>query len=524
MARRVVLAIANLGSLIQTICHEVQNRNRGPRSVKAAGFLILLLLVAGFATTVPAVQADDEGADDPALISIDVENGASAHDIITFSGIVEDETMPNRVYWRVSKNGSQFDGGDLKPLLTAISSTSSRPQWSWSFDLEISATGGCYCYVTVYAEESSGAVNLETRMVYMIPQGVAYPASGFLIYGPEAGSWATGIIQVNGWAASSTPSFMVVDKQITPSFFEPSILPETVEDCQPTTSIAENRNGDFTLDIDVSGWLDGWYRVDILLCDDVLLGGVNLMHSLSLRINNAAPIVKLDGIKYAMESDEWHIFDATETEDPYWGKGDLYYVWTLRRPSQTGSVPMDVQMGVDIRSYAVSASLSGNYTLSLTVYDEGGLSSTKVVHFDIQNEVPTVSLMIDGVIVEAGQSVKLLDAQNTLIDGTGSHDSVNDVGRLRCVWSFDGTLMYEGCQRTFSWPDDSTYRAMLTLEIIDDDGDSSTIMVELVHPDEVRPFPVAILLLVFSLLFLTYAVVHRMRADDELNIPKWKAE
>ena len=112
MARRVVLAIANLGSLIQTICHEVQNGNRGPRSVKAAGFLILLLLVAGFATTVPAVQADDEGADDPALISIDVENGASAHDIITFSGIVEDETMPNRVYWRVSKNGSQFDGGD----------------------------------------------------------------------------------------------------------------------------------------------------------------------------------------------------------------------------------------------------------------------------------------------------------------------------------------------------------------------------------------------------------------------------
>ncbi len=285
-----------------------------------------------------------------------------------------------------------------------------------------------------------------------------------------------------------------------------------------------NRNGDFPLDIDVNGWLDGWYRVDILLCDDVLLGGMNLMHSLSLRINNAAPIVKLDGIKYAMESDEWHIFDATETEDPYWGKGDLYYVWTLRRLSQTGSVPMDVQMGVDIRSYAVSASLSGNYTLSLTVYDEGGLSSTKVVHFDIQNEVPTVSLMIDGVTVEAGQSVKLLDAQNTMIDGTGSHDSVNDVGRLRCVWSFDGTLMYEGCQRTFSWPDDSTYRAMLTLEIIDDDGDSSTIMVELVHPDEVRPFPVAILLLVFSLLFLTYAVVHRMRADDELNIPKWKAE
>ncbi len=65
---------------------------------------------------------------------------------------------------------------------------------------------------------------------------------------------------------------------------------------------------------------------------------------------------------------------------------------------------------------------------------------------------------------------------------------------------------------------------MLTLEIIDDDGDSSTIMVELVHPDEVRPFPVAILLLVFSLLFLTYAVVHRMRADDEINSPKWKAE
>ena len=48
----------------------------------------------------------------------------------------------------------------------------------------------------------------------------------------------------------------------------------------------------------------------------------------------------------------------------------MYYVWTLRRPSHSGNLPIDVQMGEDLNTYSISGAQSGNYTLSLTVYDK----------------------------------------------------------------------------------------------------------------------------------------------------------
>ena len=73
-------------------------------------------------------------------------------------------------------------------------------------------------------------------------------------------------------------------------------------------------------------------------------------------------------------------------------------------------------MGDDLTTYSVSATSSGNFTLSLTVYDQGGLSSTSVVEFDIHNRVPTASLAIDGIAVLDGEEIRLKTPSNTLID------------------------------------------------------------------------------------------------------------
>ena len=74
--------------------------------------VLSLLCIAVLLATSNSTQADS--TDDPTLISIDVENGASTMDTITFSGIVEDESEPSEFFWRVAKNGSTFDGRDLK--------------------------------------------------------------------------------------------------------------------------------------------------------------------------------------------------------------------------------------------------------------------------------------------------------------------------------------------------------------------------------------------------------------------------
>ena len=77
-----------------------------------------------------SVQADTSNDDDPALISIDVQNGDFSSESIIFAGIIEDDYQPEEVFWRVSKDGIEFDGGDLLNSLTQITSTSSRQQWS----------------------------------------------------------------------------------------------------------------------------------------------------------------------------------------------------------------------------------------------------------------------------------------------------------------------------------------------------------------------------------------------------------
>ena len=232
---------------------------------------------------------------------------------------------------------------------------------------------------------------------------------------------------------------------------------------------------------------------------------------------------KISGIDYAIEDDIWHTFDATLTEDPYWGRTDMYYVWTLRKPSHSGTLPVDVIMGQDINTYSISGAQSGNYTLSLTVYDKGGLSSEQMVIFDIKNTVPTASLIIDGEQILDGQEFRISNPSDIQLDATESSDTINDASGLRCIWLLDNSPLYEGCERSLTWLEDEDYRAELTLEVIDDDGEFATISVMLIHPDEVKPFPIALVVLSFSTLFLTYALVNRFRGNNEQSIPKWKS-
>ena len=486
--------------------------------------LLSLLCLAALLAASSSVQADSE--DDPPLISIDVENGASTMDTITFTGMLEDEVEPSEFFWRVAKNGTAFDGGDLKFSLDEIDSTSSRPQWAWSFDLSFFATGECACYVSLHSKDASGAEKIETRVVFMADENTTH-LLGFLIIEDQAGTLVSSSLSISGWIGTYLDDEMTlgIQSSLAQGLITTSHIPEVFACAGSSTAqqVTIISGGDFEMEWDISSKLDGWLDVELMACslERAFADGASVHYS--IRVNNAPPIIKLDGIDSVEETNEWHTFDASLTEDPYWGRTDMYYVWTLRRPSHTGTLPVDVQMGDDLTTYSVSATSSGNFTLSLTVYDQGGLSSTSVVEFDIHNRVPTASLAIDGIAVIDGEEIRLKTPSNTLIDATSSTDTENDAGVLRCIWLFDGIPLYEGCNRDFVWPDENVHRAWLTLEVIDDDGEVATLSVQLVHPDEVKPFPVALIGLVFSALFLTYAIAQRLRGGSEKSIPKWKS-
>ena len=119
-------------------------------------WVAILLSLTALLLVCNGVQSSPTNSGDPALISIDIENGEYSMDSIIFSGIIEEDVEPNEVFWRVSKDGTVFDGGDLTISLEEIVSTSSRPQWSWSFELTFLATGECACYVSVHTIDEDG--------------------------------------------------------------------------------------------------------------------------------------------------------------------------------------------------------------------------------------------------------------------------------------------------------------------------------------------------------------------------------
>ncbi len=473
-----------------------------------------------------SVQADTPNEDDPALISIDVENGDYSTEYIEFTGFIEDDEQPENVFWRVSKDGIEFDGGDLLNSLVEITSTSSRQQWAWSFDLTSSATGECACYVSVHSIDGYGLEIIETRVVFMVEEN-SNGLIGFLLDSDQSGKLIDSSVQISGWLGTYPNGGvnLEISGSLAQGLIQSSHIPESSV-CNQASNVDEVYllpTGEFEINWDISAKLDGWMEIILLGCPSSNSSPDGSQHEFSIRVNNQPPVIKISGVDYAVEDDIWHTFDATLTEDPYWGRTEMYYVWTLRRPSHSGNLPIDVQMGEDLNTYSISGAQSGNYTLSLTVYDKGGLSSEKMVNLDIKNTVPTASLIIDGEAISEGQEVKISNPTDIKLDATESSDTTNDASSLRCIWLLDNSPLYEGCDREFSWTEVQEYRAVLTLEVIDDDGECATISVILIHPDEVKPFPMALVAFAFSALFLTYALVNRFRGNSERSIPKWKS-
>ena len=52
-----------------------------------------------------------------------------------------------------------------------------------------------------------------------------------------------------------------------------------------------------------------------------------------------------------------------------------------------------------------------------------------------------------------GGTIRLSVDDGWELDASGSSDSDNDLASLRCVWKIDYEPMYEGCQRTLTWPE-----------------------------------------------------------------------
>ena len=480
-----------------------------------------MLVVASLFTAVTTTVADQP--DDIPLIGFDFDNGFSTNQTTVISGSIEDEVKPASVTWSIVASEPylvELDSGDFSDILEASDSSGSRPIWTWSLEIDVAEHSPCTCYLTVTVETASEGFTQSHRVLFLGDTS----RSAIIVDSPEPGDWVHGFISVSGWSMYpmtwTTPELRLFAKPASSSIDACST--EADSDMSAHLSIIIP-DGEFSESLDISGLEDGWHS---LYAENYDPSGVTYSQEcIPIQVNNLAPSISIEGPDHSLEGASDLFFDASATDDPVWGREELHYMWVLRKPSHSGQTPLQIVMGQDKGTMTIPTGSSGDYTLTLVVTDAGGISSTMVKIFTIQNVVPKAIASLDDSSIEDGSRIKLSPGSEWMLDASLSEDSENDQSGLRCVWKIDHQPVYEGCIRALSWPPDAGDEVILTLDVIDDDDDYGSISVLLVHPEAAEPLPYSLIVLVISTLFMLSAIMLRYRSsDDSSSIPKWKSD
>ena len=483
--------------------------------------VLVALLLATSASIVSVTTAADQPDDSP-LIGFDFENGMFSNGSMVISGLIEDEVKPSVVRWDIGSDSSLL-GGDISSSLEEIDSSGSRNSWAWSISLddsEAESISPCTCYVWVTVQSEMGETWQASRVIFLGETA----RSAIIVNSPESGQWAHESISVSGWSMYpmrwNPPELRIFAEPATSSV--EACSEEADSDVASHLSV-ESPDGDFSESVDISSLNDGWHS---LYFENYDPSGVTYAQECTvIRVNNIAPVIALEGPEHSFESTNEISFDASASDDPIWGREGMHFLWVLRKPSHSGQTPLQITMGEDKGTLTIPGDYSGDYSLTLTITDAGGISSTTVKELTIENVVPTAVATLDGNPMGDGTKVKLSPGSEWPLDASLSVDSENDQSGLRCVWKIDNQPVFEGCTRALSWPSFAGDEAILTLDVIDDDDDYGTISVLLVHPDSSEPLPYPLLVLVVSTLFLLSAVFLRYRSgEDSASIPKWNPE
>jgi len=488
--------------------------------MSAPHVLVTLLVTASLSLVITTTAADEP--DDIPLIGFDFENGHYSNGSLELSGFIEDEVKPTKVFWRLDPTEDSL-WGDISPSLEIIESSGSRTSWAWSItfdEADVDTFSPCTCYISITVESGTGESWEARRVVFLGDTS----RSAIIVDSPEPGDWVHESLLVMGWSEYpmtwTTPELRFFAEPASSSVDACSA--EADSDMSAHLAVI-TPDGKFSELLDISGLGDGWHS---LYAENYDPSGVTYSQEcIPLRINNLAPSVSLEGPEYSLEGASNMFFDASSSDDPVWGREDMHFMWVLRKPSHSGQTPLEIVMGEDKGTMSISTSNSGDYSLTLSVTDAGGVTSTVVKEFTVQNVIPEATASIDGLPIEDGARIKLSPGSEWVLDASASIDSVNDQAGLRCVWKIDYAPVYEGCERTLSWESDINDPIILTLDVIDDDDDYSTISVQLVHPDASEPMPYSLIVLVISALFMLSAVLLRFRSsDNSSSIPKWKSD
>ena len=478
-------------------------------------------------------HSDTMDTSDPPLLGFDRDLGLTLAGNETISGFTVSSTLPDSTEWQIIRlsndgittNVTNIFSLELSPSMSNQDDGLSR--WLWDFTIDSSSITNCTCLITVTTTAnhlSSSISSVFFTGVTDIPALViddwTIPNGGYLTFSDE--------MDISG--RSFSQNNLPVDV-LTMVIRSDSFANSCLENAEISSfddipeDIAESINnfssyGEFSQSLDSSILEDGWFSLWLFTSPHQ---SSSIIQSLCfvLKIDNSDPVAIIEGDISSMEGDGDLIFDAGSSYDQYWGKEGLNYVWTLVSMETSGSVLIEIKEGRESSYFTVKDDISGNFELSLLVSDAQGNTDYKSISFSVDNLPPVAKLVISDQSLTDGDNFVLPDLNEWSLDASDSLDTTNDLDGLRCVWKINFRTIYEGCERTLVWPEgDTNDTLLLTLEVIDDDDDFSTITVELSRSDQGNDFPMAIVVLLISILFFVSSIFYSRRTDD-MQIPKW---
>ena len=208
----------------------------------------------------------------------------------------------------------------------------------------------------------------------------------------------------------------------------------------------------------------GSYTATFTITDN---DGASSSQTINITVNNTAPTINsLTGDTNINEGDT-ATFNGSAT-DP--GNGELFYIWDFGdgTPQETGNG----EQGTVTHEYTDN----GNYTVTLTVEDDNGASSTQTLDIVVNNVAPAIASIDGATNVNEGETVTYTA-------------SVSDPGddELTYNWTVNGELISnESDPETidYTFADNGTYN--LSLTVTDDDGAATTSELEILV-DNVAP-------------------------------------
>ena len=496
-------------------------RNRG-----SVTFVILLI-----ALNIPALNSQAEN-DFPATLSIDVEDGTVIDDESVYTALLMDELEPQSASWELLDSTSSRHYVSISEFHQGVTS---GPVTEWTFDIVISpeTVGSCSCILVVSTIDSNGVHIVEYASIFIQSLGVSEEALPPTLHIHESGmdywhSESYFLEALSSTIHNTVPSFSTIIRasstiKCTYGGLESEDSLYAVNyNSTPHPSLSEIMwDGDtLTFEIGLIDFDDGWH--DIIIFAQSEIEDLTYSHDcISIRIDNTPPSVILNVPEELSEGTDGVYLDASSTFDDYWGIQGLTYTWSVKEVAGSIEETNQVFSGLDYRSIELSLTNSGVYNISLSVSDNAGNVGISTSTLEIVNMAPTARLTINGVDYFDNDQVTLPPDSSILVDASSSTDTLNDIDGLRYVWRVDNVPTYEGASRSISWPDGVDEDSfVLSIEVIDDNSESSVISVIVANNSESGNPPLSILILIISGGFFSYALLRRSKSDHS-EIPKW---